>query len=199
MLNPNVKNFKLHLSCEGNSTWKTFSKTCGAFTQKNYTNNLEIMESKWAWWKISSSGKSWVITRDGVNNPRYSSGHKGHNGLSSSSPVSEDVAGPILTSQTPWLHCQLFCQTLSSVWQAIISNGLPCLRALVQGHCPPRCVSTAVGILLLASDLQGDKWICLKMASSGYDRLVLECATGFMLWHLCGGLISYYICVMDQS
>lgn len=158
-----------------------------------------LMESKWAWWKMSSSGKSWVITHDAVNNLRYSSRHKGHNGLSSSSPVSEEVAGPILTSQTPWLHCQLFCQTLSSVWQAITSNGLPCLTAWVQGHCLPRCVPTAVGILLLVNNLLRDEYICLKMASSACDRSVSECATGFMLWHLCDRLISYYICGTGQS
>lgn len=147
---------KLQLSCEGNIVREKLSAKHVVCSHKKIIPII-LMESKWAWWKISSSGKSWVITHDAVNNLRYSSRHKGHNGPSSSSPVSEDVAGHILTSQTPWLHCQLFCQTPSSVWQAITSNGLPCLTALAQGHCPPRRAPTAVGILLLVSDLRRDE------------------------------------------
>lgn len=140
MLNPNVNTFKLQLSCEGKIVREQLWAKHGAFTQKKIIPII-LMESKWAWWKISSSGKSWVITHDAVNNLRHSSRHKGHNGLRSSSPVSEEVAGSILTSQTPWLHCQLFCQTLSSVWQAITSNGFNSFgaRSLPASVCTDSC------------------------------------------------------------
>lgn len=96
----------------------------------------------------------------------------------------EQLAGPILTRQTPWLHRWLFCQTLSTAWQAITSNGLVCLAAAaaVQGHCLPRCGWTSPALSDSSPKRQMNE--PRKLSLSCY-RSVSEFTAEFMMWRLC--------------
>lgn len=107
-------------------SYNTISRLqCNQYSRDMWPNKFELNTTHH--WKRSWSGESPHTTQS-------TSGDAPGDVQNATVPTPfatlEQLAGPILTSQTPWLHRWLFCQTLSTVWQAITANGLLVPRCL---------------------------------------------------------------------